>query len=276
MEVRLSTQAAPGRSANEDGALVIGDLVAVFDGVSQPATVHSGCVHGPAWYVRRLSARLALAYADEPAASLPDLLADAITGVAGEHRATCDLTRPSTPASTVCMLRERHDQVEYLILCDSTLILDHGERIAVVTDNRFHEVITELHREALAPGAAVGAVKAVTVEKWHYTNQENGYWIAAADPRAAYNAVVGTAPLTGPDRVRRAALLTDGASAAVDQFKLFHWNGLLDVLTTAGPTQLIHQVRAAEFADQLDDQRPRYKRHDDATAAVCQFEGSDL
>jgi hypothetical protein len=86
--------------------------------------------------VRQLSAQLALAYTSEPDGSLPDLLADAIIGVAGEHRVTCDLTSPSTLASTVCMLREGRDQVEYLLLCDSRLILDQSEQTAVVTDSR--------------------------------------------------------------------------------------------------------------------------------------------
>jgi hypothetical protein len=276
MEVRLSTSAAPDRRANEDGMLAIGDLVAVFDGVTQPATVDSGCVHGPAWYVGRLSTQLALSYASNPADALPNLLAAAIAGVTDEHRATCDLSRPTTPASTVCMLREGPDHVDYLVLCDSTLVLDQGRRLAVVTDHRFRQVISQVHRKAAAgPGATPGGVMAVTVEKWEYTNQPNGYWIAAADPQAAYNAVVGTAPLIGADRVRRAALLTDGASAAVDQFGLLDWNGLIDVLTTAGPAQLIHQVRAAEYAAHLDNDRPRYKRHDDATAGICLFEGND-
>lgn len=217
--------------------------------------------------------------AGAPDGPLPELLAEAIDRVAGEHRSTCDLTRPSTPAATVCMLREGSEQVEYLVLCDSTLVLDQGDRTAVITDDRFRQLITRLRREARAPGAAgsatATAVKPATVEKWQYTNQQDGYWVAAADPQAAYHAVTGSAPLTGPDRLRRAALLTDGASAAVDQFHLFDWTGLLDALTTAGPAQLIRQVRAAEYAADLDDARGRYKRHDDATAALCLFEGKD-
>jgi hypothetical protein len=52
MEVRLARVAAPDR-ANEDYALAVGDLVAVFDGVTLREGIDSGCVHGPAWYVRR-------------------------------------------------------------------------------------------------------------------------------------------------------------------------------------------------------------------------------
>ncbi|MEV6847691.1 hypothetical protein [Actinoplanes sp. NPDC051411] len=273
MDVRLSTQAAPDRITNEDGVLAIGALVAVFDGVTQPSTVDSGCSHGPAWYVRRLAARLALAYADAPEDPLPDLLAHAIGDVADEHRATCDLTRPATPASTVCMLREGRDHIDYLVLCDSTLVLDCGERTTAVTDNRIHQVIARTRPETVAGSEAT--VKPVTVAKWRHTNQRDGYWIAAANPQAAHHSVTGRAPLSGPDRVRRAALLTDGAAAAVDQFRLFDWAGLLDALASSGPAKLIGRIRSAEAAAVLDDARLRYKRYDDATAAICLFEDTD-
>ncbi|GAA1626648.1 hypothetical protein [Actinoplanes couchii] len=277
MEVRISSQVAPGRDVNEDAALSIGTLVAVFDGVTQPPGFDTGCVHGPAWYVRRLSAQLAAAFSAAPLDPLPELLAAAIQGVADAHRNTCDLTRPGTPASTVCLLRAGGAQADYLVLCDSPLVLDRGDRAEVVTDDRFGRLIAELRNKALVPSAAgLGQIPGVTVEKWQHTNRPGGYWIAAAAPQAAFEAVTGSVPLTGPQRLRRAALLTDGASAAVDKFALFGWDDLLDLLVASGPGQLIRRVRRAEKADQPGSTLSRYKKYDDATAAICLFEGTDL
>jgi len=78
--------------------------------------------------------------------------------------------------------------------------------------------------------------------------------------------------VSGPQRLRRAAHVTDGAASAVEGFSLMDWPGLLDVLTEYGPTTLIQKVRAAENADSDGTLRPRYKRHDDAAAALCLFE----
>jgi hypothetical protein len=50
------------------------------------------------------------------------------------------------------------------------------------------------------------------------------------------------------------------------------WRGLLDLLTGRGPDELIRRVRAAESADRAGHSQPRYKRHDDATAALCLLE----
>jgi hypothetical protein len=92
---------------------------------------------------------------------------------------------------------------------------------------------------------------------------------------AAHEAVTGAMTLRGPDRVRRAALLTDGASCVVEEFELFGWRELLAVLTADGPLALIERVRAAELDDYDGHTRPRYKRHDDANAALCLFDGED-
>jgi hypothetical protein len=118
MEVRLATEAAPGRPANEDATLAVGSLVAVFDGVTQPAGIDVGCQHGPAWYVRQLVARLTAAYTAAPAETLPALLASAIEAVRADHGGGCDLGHPGTPAASVAMLRDLGGQVDYLLLTE--------------------------------------------------------------------------------------------------------------------------------------------------------------
>ncbi|MGH3680366.1 MAG: hypothetical protein ACRDT2_08975, partial [Natronosporangium sp.] len=115
-------------------------------------------------------------------------------------------------------------------------------------------------------------VRQAALVRQRRTNQPGGYWIAAATPEAAYHAVTGQCRRTGPDRVRRVALLTDGASCAVDRFCLLDWPGLLDLVTEHGPRELLRRVRVAESADPAGEHQPRYKRHDDASVALCRFE----
>jgi hypothetical protein len=111
----------------------------------------------------------------------------------------------------------------------------------------------------------------LNLAKRERANRPGGYWIAAADPAAAHHAVAGSVPLTGTDRLTRAALLTDGASCVVDQYALTDWLGLLDVLQSHGPHHVVELVRATELADPYGYQRPRPKHHDDATIAYCLF-----
>lgn len=277
MRVRLVSEPAPGHADNEDAAIHHGPLVGVFDGVTELPEVDSGCVHGPAWYVRRLTTRLTEVTTESPEAPLTDALATAIERVNDDHEGRCDLSNPATPAATVCLVREDGDALDYLILSDSTLVVDLDGQVRVVTDDRFRQVAAHLRDLAMSEydvsSKEQGArMRRVDTRKYALTNQPGGYWVAAAEPGAAYQAVTGRLPLRGRDRVRRAALLTDGASCAVDDYALMNWTELLDLLTRQGPEELIRRVRAAEDGDADRSTYPRYKRHDDASAALCLFE----
>ena len=94
-------------------------------------------------------------------------------------------------------------------------------------------------------------------------NRPGGYWVAAADPQAASQALTGTLP---SKNLHRAVLLSDGASRLVDPFGLATWEELLALLDASGPDELVRQVRAAEAVDPEGRQWPRTKRTDDATA----------
>ncbi|MGK5743138.1 hypothetical protein [Micromonospora sp. URMC 103] len=278
MRVRSASAPAPGRDANEDLVFRFGPLVGVLDGATVPEGFDTGCVHGPEWYVRHLAARIGLAEAARPAATLMSNLAAAILGVRADHADRCDLDHPGTPSSTVCLLREGGDRADYLVLCDSPLVLDAGGRITVVTDDRLDAAMADLRRTvATVPAGpsedrATRFRQAVAVQR-ERMNRTHGYWVAAADPDAAYHAVTGSVPLRGPGALRRAVLLSDGASSAVEQFGLLDWAGLVDVVTAEGPGALIGRVRAAER--DLPDRLRRHKRADDASVVLCEFDPGD-
>ncbi|WP_233512616.1 hypothetical protein [Micromonospora deserti] len=273
MRVRSASAPPPDRPVNEDLVFRFGPLVGVLDGATVPEGFDTGCVHGPSWYVRHLAARLGLAEAVRPTATLMSNLAAAILAVRADHADECDLDHPGTPSSTVCLLRDGGDHVDYLVLCDSPLVLDAGGEVTVVTDDRLDTAMAELRATvaALPADSADRATRfrqAVGVQR-ERMNRTHGYWVAAADPDAAFHAVTGTLPLRGPGAVRRAALLSDGASAVVEQFGLLDWAGLLDVVTAEGPGALIDRVRAAE-RDHPDRLR-RHKAADDASVVLCEF-----
>ncbi|MEV4464169.1 hypothetical protein AB0J51_11125 [Micromonospora echinofusca] len=277
MRVRSASAPPPGRPVNEDFVFRFGPLAGVLDGATVPEGFDTGCVHGPSWYVRHLAARLGLAEAVRPTATLMSNLAAAILGVRADHGGECDLDHPGTPSSTVCLLRDGGDHLDYLVLCDSPLVLDAGGRISVVTDDRLDAAMAAVRATVAAvPAGSADRLtrfrRAVGVQR-ERMNRTHGYWVAAADPDAAFHAVTGTLPLRGPGAVRRAALLSDGASALVEQFGLLDWAGLLDVATAEGPGALIDRVRVAE-RDHPDRLR-RHKPADDASVLLCEFDAGE-
>jgi hypothetical protein len=165
------------------------------------------------------------------------------------------------------LLRAHDEGADYLTLGDATLLLDTADGLQVISDERVNQLAGK-EREAANQVPTGSALKLrrraqLTRALRRARNRPGGYWVAAADPRAASQAVTGTLPATS---LRRAVLLSDGASRLVDLFGLATWEELLALLDENGPDELLRQVRAAEAVDPEGRQWPRTKRSDDATA----------
>ncbi len=257
---------------NEDTVHVSPTGVVVLDGLSAPKDLPMGCIHGTPWFVRQLGTCLINLIGDDTV-TLRKALRTAITEVNDLHRDTCSLDREAVPASTVAIIRERDDVLDYLVLSDNVLVLDLGdEGIRTITDKRVEEVAGEEMHAALrgptgTPEHAARVSTLVTVQR-RLRNRPGGYWVAATDPAAADEAITGAVDIS---RVRQAALLTDGASRLVDSFGSLSWAQLLDLLSTEGPAALIARTREAELADPVGERWPRFKRSDDATAAYVRI-----
>ena len=89
--------------------------------------------HTP-WFVARLGSELLSSATTEPDQPLQEVLAGAITRVADLHGHTCDLDDPGTPASSVTIVREGDQGLDYLVLFDSVIVLDGPSDLKVVTD----------------------------------------------------------------------------------------------------------------------------------------------
>ncbi|MFF0629819.1 hypothetical protein [Streptomyces sp. NPDC004296] len=274
MTMQVTTASAQGvGTANEDTVLVSPSGIVVLDGLSAPNDLPLGCVHGTPWFVRQLGAHLINLIGDNTV-PLREALRTAIDMVNGLHRGTCALDQEAVPASTVVMIREREDALDYLVLSDNVLVLDFGDKgIKTVTDKRVEEVAGQEMQAALqgptgTPDHAARVSKLISVQR-QLRNRPGGYWVAATDPAAADEAITGTVDIA---KVEQAALLTDGASRLVDSFDALTWAQLLDLLRTEGPAALIARTRETELADPVGERWPRFKCSDDATAAYVRID----
>lgn len=250
MQVSHATEATPGAAANEDSVITGPGWAVVLDGATPRAEVVSGCSHGVPWLVRTLAGALAAKLAPESGAPLPDLLAEAIKDVCAAHDGGCDLANPDSPSATVALLRETGARLDWLVLADSPVVLDLGP-------GGVHAVLD--HRVEALPSRTVEAVRAAR-------NSHGGFWVAAARPEAAYQAMTGSVPVRD---VRRAAVLTDGGSRLVERFGLLDWTGLLDLAEAEGPAEVIRRTRAAEALETPQERAGRHgKQYDDATVVL--------
>jgi hypothetical protein len=264
MRAAVVTQPGAQELANEDWAGVAPGLAVVLDGLSAPGSTGTGCRHGTPWYVAQLGPRL-LTLATDPTRTLVYALAEAIRQVADLHP-DCDLTHPGTPSATLVLLRALGERADYLVLADAVMLLDTADGLRAVTDDRINHLATEERAAAsrLPTGSASHLRRRMrlTTALRRARNRPGGYWVAAADPLAATQAITGS--LARRD-LYRAVLLSDGASRLVDVFGLATWSEVLTVVDESGPEELVRRVRAAEAADPQGRRWPRTKRNDDAT-----------
>jgi hypothetical protein len=272
MHVAFATQPAPGSTVNEDAIVATDRVVALLDGASIPQGLEIGCRHGTAWYVAQLGTELLEQLTDQPDQLLTDALASAIQAVTSLHADTCQLDHPGGPSAAVALLREADQTVDYLVLADTTILLDEPAGTQVISDDRLAQVAvaehSAMHREATGSLTHQRRYAELVTELRRHRNQADGYWVASSVPDAAYHALTGTISRL---EVRRAALLSDGATRLVDRFGIMTWPHLVDLLDREGPYALIMQTREAESADPEGRRWPRSKRHDDASAIFCRF-----
>ncbi|MGE7439330.1 protein phosphatase 2C domain-containing protein [Kitasatospora sp. NPDC001175] len=271
MRIEIATEPARTDRPNEDFIAASPSAVVLLDGAGTPAGSESGCEHGVAWYVSRLGVNLLASVTNQPDRALTDCLADAITETAELHADTCDLQHPGTPSATVIAVRVTDEVFEYLVLADSTLVLEHADETepVAITDDREAQVGAALRgpMDATLAGTPehADALRAYVEAMRAHRNQPDGFWVAAADPAAAYASLTGSVPrsdLTG------FTMLSDGASRLVDRFHLADWGQALKLIHDHGPITLIREVRAAELSDAEGRRWPRGKIHDDTAVAT--------
>lgn len=281
MRIELSSEPGSPDRPNEDFASIAlpaggqGGVLVLLDGVTPPKD-GDGCVHSVPWYVTRLGTALLDLAATDRDLPLPRCLSAAVARVARAHGGECDLTHPRTPQSTVVAARWGADDVEFLVLSDSVLLVDRGgRRFDVVRDDRLGHLpqpVPALRRRvrSLPRGSAERATAAAeygaAVEALR--NAPGGFFTAAADPSVAWRATSGVLPRRS---VRALAALSDGATRLVEVFGELDWAGVLALLRKEGAHELLLRVRASESADPDGATHPRGKAHDDATAVLVEL-----
>jgi hypothetical protein len=185
--VAFETAAGSVSKPNEDFVAASPSVAIVLDGLSAPPALSTGCTHGTPWFVARLGQRPTQLGTTEPDQPLPEVLAGAITSVADLHGHTCDLDDPGTPASSVTIVREGDQGLDYLVPSDSVIVLDGPSELKVVTDRRVdafaqaEESAIREHPIGSPPHQA--RVDELVAAQRRNRNQPGGYWVAGAKPR---------------------------------------------------------------------------------------------
>jgi hypothetical protein len=278
---RAATAARPGKAVNEDLVAVVGNTAWLLDGASVPEGLPQCCELDAAWYVGQLGTALTVGLARaDGAISLADVLAHAIEAVTDLHQERCDQAgRGTGPSATVTVTRWQRDRLDFLVLGDNTLLLDLGDEVQALSDQRLKQVAAKIRSELadlLRTGCGyddrgVQALRRELVQAERAArNVQGGYWIASDDPEATEHAITGSRPIgEAPESLRRIALLSDGVERGLSLFGLWSsWDKLLGALDDDGPEAVIAAIRTVEADDRQGWRYPRSSWSDDASAVL--------
>jgi hypothetical protein len=262
MRLLVASEPSDADKANEDWFAALPNLVVVLDGAT--ARTETGCIHGVSWYAAQLGAAIT-SHASEDEITLPAALAAAIETVAGKHQ-ECDLTSAGTPSAAVAILRRTRSHLEYLVLGDVSVVFASDSTLEVIIDDRVDKT-AQVERRAADAYPIGSQEKAEALIRMKHAelaarNTPGGFWVSAADPTVVSHAIVGAVPLAD---VTRSIVLTDGAARLVRMFNEVSWQGLLDMVESQGPSEVLRRVRQLEMNDPLGSRWPRNKQSDDAT-----------
>ena len=102
-----------------------------------------------------------------------------------------------------------------------------------------------------------------------FRNRDGGFWVAEADPDAAYEARRARWPLAG---LRAVLMATDGVACGVDDYRIFSdWTAVLDLAVSRGAPAVLDLVRDAERSDPDGVRWPRPKPQDDQALVLLDF-----
>jgi hypothetical protein len=269
----LTVPGNPDRE-NEDAVLTGSDRAVVVDGAGIPPEWRAGCHHSVAWYSHSLAAELFARLADHRTPMM-DCLAAAIIAVRSQHENSCNLDQGS-PSATVASWRQVRDTLQYLVLCDASIILKHSDgHVDEITDKRLEQVTALLIERALEePSAGSDPQQRLLFARQQAVeatrNQPNGFWCCHTDPAAAEQAIYGELPL---DQVHGIIAASDGATRGYQLLDLHSLTEFADQILTP-PTNMSSigdAIRTAETRHAEALHAEATKIHDDLTIAAASF-----
>jgi len=267
ISVQINTAQLPSPDRSQDRVFITKHAAIVLDG----ATAFTLTEIDAATYADALGQAVADQLRAEKEVALSDAVAHAINKVA--HR--FDLRAGTSPSSTIAILRARGALADLYVLGDSPIYYGTGDRVSELIDTRLIDLhLSEScrYRTRLREGTGYDAehqalLKAMQERQRASRNTRGGYWIAEADPSAAY---YGLALELTPRELSWAVLATDGITQPLMHAGQPDW----PTIAAQSPDQLADMLAIWHDWERTRDPSgyrfPRAKRHDDkAIAAIA-------
>ena len=186
--------------------------------------------------------------------------------------------RHAWPTASFIMARLQSGVVEISGLGDCVAYVEMAdgfiERFSALPFNGDHERKSAEGDLAENPAETSGIRTPAVLEKLRQkrslsNTSASGVWTLGLVPEAADHVFTVALPVT---ELRSVLVMSDGFSAAVENYKIYDQRGLLAAAKTRGLAETLAEIRRVEHhVDPFARQFPRYKQSDDSSAILLEI-----
>lgn len=180
------------------------------------------------------------------------------------------------PSCSCSILKFYEDKIEYLLLGDCTLLVDHKDSVKILKDETicgldkkvfdFMEEIKDSTNLTLNEKKA--KVMPIIIENRLKKNTVGGYWALEFSKEAVDNCVSGFIDLEDEMKIM---MTSDGFSCGYDRYKIFNKEEMMKVAQVKGIDYIYRKVRKLEKDDEMAIEFPRFKIYDDSSCVYLDF-----
>lgn len=211
--------------------------------------------------------------------SLKEIIKDGIEEITEEYNKLIGDNKIEAidfPSCSCSILKFYEDKIEYLLLGDCTLLLDHNETVKILKDETicgldkkvfdFMEEIKDSTNLTLNEKKA--KVMPIIIENRLKKNTVGGYWALEFSKDAVDNCVSGFIYLEDEMKIM---MTSDGFSCGYDRYKIFDKDEMMKVAQVKGIDYIYRKVRKLEKDDEMAIEFPRFKIYDDSSCVYLDF-----
>lgn len=180
------------------------------------------------------------------------------------------------PSCSCSILKFYKDKIEYLLLGDCTLLVNHNESVKILKDEtlcRLDKKIFDFMQEAkdvtnLTLKERKAEVMPIIIENRLKKNTVGGYWALEFSKEAVDNCISGFIDIEYKMKIMMAS---DGFSCVYDRYKIFDKNEMMKIAEIKGIDYIYRKVRELEKDDEMAIEFPRFKIYDDSSCVYLEI-----
>jgi hypothetical protein len=270
-----------GSKANEDYAFSCEHFIFVIDGASGLAGKnYSNYGSDAQWLAHRLG-ELLKERLGNTTKTIAVIVSEAIRELRTEYENFLSETECDTlamPSAGMAAIRVNGDNIEVFHIgdCSAILLTNDGkpihlqaEALVKLDDGVISNVVEVSKKKNISFSEALVYGKEQLIINRKKLNKPDGYWILDLTGVGVEHACIHSFSVCD---VQVAAVMTDGFSELVDLVGFYDYKGLLEHMETRDLALMCDELFKAHDEDPTFDKYPRFKLHDDSSAAWCRIQ----